>query len=190
MMSQLRSVVQVVMGHFTIFQSYEQSGWFVPKILKIYLNLSKLRPKYCHSLFSRHGIHFNSLTAIFIFIIMTLWPAKTCLSVCTCVNKSKSCSSSSWRVDCDFSAEFVCSAKSAKTQRPMALWLLTSVQPDSTILVYHYYLLSLDLGIPKSLTRGQSNLTKSASRGAHSPVRGYPRGSKVVPLNSWGRVSY
>ena len=39
-------------------------------------------------------------------------------------------------------------------------------------------------------TRGQSNLTKSASRGAHSPVRGDPRGSKVVPLNSWGRVSY
>ena len=39
-------------------------------------------------------------------------------------------------------------------------------------------------------TRGQSNLTKSASRGVHSPVRGHPRGSKVVPLNSWGRVSY
>ena len=40
------------------------------------------------------------------------------------------------------------------------------------------------------LTRGQSNLTKSASRGAHSPVRGHPRGSKSVPLNSWGRGSY
>ena len=40
------------------------------------------------------------------------------------------------------------------------------------------------------ITRGQSNLTKSASRGAHSPVMGHPRGSKVVPLNSWGRVSY
>ena len=40
------------------------------------------------------------------------------------------------------------------------------------------------------LTSGQSNLTKSASRGAHSPVRGHPRGSKVVPMNSWGRVSY
>ena len=39
-------------------------------------------------------------------------------------------------------------------------------------------------------TRGQSNLTKSASRGAHSPVRGHPRGSKFVPLNSWGRDSY
>ena len=42
----------------------------------------------------------------------------------------------------------------------------------------------------KVKTRGQSNLTKSASRGAHSPGRGHPRGSKVVPLNSWGRVSY
>jgi len=41
------------------------------------------------------------------------------------------------------------------------------------------------------ITRGQSNLTKkSASQGAHSPIRGHPRGSKVVPLNSWGRVSY
>jgi len=40
------------------------------------------------------------------------------------------------------------------------------------------------------ITRGQSNLAKSASRGAHSPVRGHPRGSKFVPLNSWGRVSY
>jgi len=39
-------------------------------------------------------------------------------------------------------------------------------------------------------TRGQSNLTKSASRGAHSPVRGHPRVSKFVPLNSWGRGSY
>ena len=39
-------------------------------------------------------------------------------------------------------------------------------------------------------TRGQSNLTKSASRGAHSPVRGHPRGSKFVPLNSWGRGFY
>ena len=44
--------------------------------------------------------------------------------------------------------------------------------------------------VAKWFTRGQSNLTKSASRGAHSPVRGHPRGSKVVPLNSWGMVSY
>ena len=40
------------------------------------------------------------------------------------------------------------------------------------------------------ITRGQSNLTKSASRGRHSPVRDHPRGSKFVPLNSWGRGSY
>jgi len=38
--------------------------------------------------------------------------------------------------------------------------------------------------VQKNPTRGQSNLTKSASRGAHSPVMGHPRGSKVVPLNS------
>ena len=44
--------------------------------------------------------------------------------------------------------------------------------------------------LSETRTRGQSNLTKSASRGAHSPVRGHPRGSKVVPLNSCGRVSY
>jgi len=35
-----------------------------------------------------------------------------------------------------------------------------------------------DKEIALSKTRGQSNLTKSASWGAHSPVRGYPRGSK------------
>jgi len=48
----------------------------------------------------------------------------------------------------------------------------------------------LKMVVTERETRGQSNLTKSASRGAHSPVRGHPRGSKVVPLNSWGRVSY
>ena len=48
----------------------------------------------------------------------------------------------------------------------------------------------ISLSLLLLLTRGQSNLTKSASPGAHSPVRGHPRGSKVVPLNSWGRVSY
>ena len=42
----------------------------------------------------------------------------------------------------------------------------------------------------RNKTRGQSNLTKSTSQGAHSPVRGHPRRSKVVPLNSWGRVSH
>ena len=46
-----------------------------------------------------------------------------------------------------------------------------------------------EMSVPRQ-TRGQSNLTKSASRGAHSPVRDHPRGSKVVPLNSWSRVFY
>ena len=31
---------------------------------------------------------------------------------------------------------------------------------------------------------------KAPHGGAHSPVRGHPRGSKVVQLNSWGRGSY
>jgi len=44
--------------------------------------------------------------------------------------------------------------------------------------------------VDKTKTRGQSSLTKSALRGAQSPVRGHPRGSKFVPLNSWGRGSY
>jgi len=43
------------MGHFTIFQSHGLSGWFVPKIIKSFLNLSKLRPKYCRSL-GGHGV--------------------------------------------------------------------------------------------------------------------------------------
>ena len=47
-----------------------------------------------------------------------------------------------------------------------------------------------EAAVTSNKTRGQSNLTKSASLGAHSPVRGHPRGSKVVPLNFWGRVSY
>ena len=55
-------------------------------------------------------------------------------------------------------------------------WSLSTI-----MLLWHSFLI---------ITRGQSNLTKSASRGAHSPVRGHPRGSKFVPLNSWGRGSY
>jgi len=59
--SSLRSVMQVSI-HFTIFQSHELSGWFVPKIMKICLNLSKLRPKNCLSLFFRtQCINFNFL---------------------------------------------------------------------------------------------------------------------------------
>ena len=47
----LRSVVQVLMGLFTFFQSPKISGWFMPKIAKGCLNPSKLWPKYCRSLF-------------------------------------------------------------------------------------------------------------------------------------------
>ena len=50
--SSLRSAVQVLMKRFTIFQSHGLSGWFVLKIVKSCLNLSKLRPKYYRSLFS------------------------------------------------------------------------------------------------------------------------------------------
>jgi len=57
--SSLRSVVQVLMGHFKIFHSHGLSGWFVPKIIKSFLNLSKLRPKYCRSLFWGHGVVFT-----------------------------------------------------------------------------------------------------------------------------------
>ena len=42
---------------------------------------------------------------------------------------------------------------------------------------------NLNLGAHVVATRGQP-------RGAHSPVRGHPRGSKFVPLTSWGWGSY
>ena len=54
--SSLRSVVQVVMGHFTVFQSHGLSGWLVPKVMKSCLHFSKLWPKYCRYLFSRHCV--------------------------------------------------------------------------------------------------------------------------------------
>jgi len=49
---------------------------------------------------------------------------------------------------------------------------------------------TFDVDAKRRRTRDQSKLTKSASQGANSPVRGHPRGSKVVPLSSWGSVSY
>jgi len=58
---------------------------------------------------------------------------------------------------------------------PLQPWSLSTI-----MLLWHSFLI---------ITRGQSNLTKSASKSPF-PVRGHPRGSKVVPLNSWGRVSY
>ena len=50
------SVMQVLIRHFTIFQSHGLSGWFMPKNMRSCLNLSKLQPKYCWSLFSGHGV--------------------------------------------------------------------------------------------------------------------------------------
>jgi len=56
--SSLRSVVQVLMGHFTIYQSHVLSGCFVPKIMKSCLYLSKLRQKYCWSFFQTRSSYF------------------------------------------------------------------------------------------------------------------------------------
>ena len=56
--SSLRSVVQVLMRHFTIFKSHGLSGWFVPNIAKSCLNLSKLQPKYYRSLFLWNTMYF------------------------------------------------------------------------------------------------------------------------------------
>ena len=50
-MSSLRSVVQVLIRKFTVFQSHRLSGWFVLKIVKSCRHLSKLWPKYYQSLF-------------------------------------------------------------------------------------------------------------------------------------------
>ena len=70
----------------------------------------------------------------------------------------------------------------------LTLTLTLTLTPNLSLTLTLTLFLTLKLHV--TLTRGQSNLTKSASRGAHYPVRGHPRGSKVVPLNSWGRVSY
>ena len=64
-----------------------------------------------------------------------------------------------------------------------ALVVARTKSPTYVLVIQHLIIITI-------ITRGQSNLTKSASRGAHFPVKGHPRGSKVVPLNSWGRVSY
>ena len=66
----------------------------------------------------------------------------------------------------------------------------TSKYVENCLCLAFLYIRGMHKGLHYTTTRGQSNLTKSASRGANSPVRGHPRGSKVVPLNSCGRVSY
>ena len=72
----------------------------------------------------------------------------------------------------------------ACTRTQLGNFYLNTSPVDSGGLAMNTHIFSL------IITRGQSHLTKSTSRGGHSPVRGHPRGSKVVPLNSWGRVSY
>ena len=47
------------------------------------------------------------------------------------------------------------------------------------VAIIHKYVIFKHQLISVKSTRGQSNLTKSASRGAHSPVRGHPRGRKL-----------
>jgi len=85
--------------------------------------------------------------------------------------------------------EYICQVSSTSAKRSRSLRVLKTLtlhgQTDRWTFD-QFYTSSWE----RWLTRGQSNLTKSASRGAHSPIRGHPRGSKVVPLNSWGRVSY
>ena len=63
----------------------------------------------------------------------------------------------------------------------------TTLVASSSFVMPSFLWVSATLYMPTTyiITKGQNNLTKSAS-----PVRGHPRGSKVVPLNSWGRVSY
>ena len=61
------------------------------------------------------------------------------------------------------------------------LFICLSVRPCK---LFSLHLQQVDINNNNNIiTRGQSNLTKSASRGAHSPIRGHPRGSKVVPTN-------
>ena len=51
--SSLRTVVQVLMGHLMIFQLHGLSGWFMPKIMKNCLHLSKVTAKILSVLFFR-----------------------------------------------------------------------------------------------------------------------------------------
>jgi len=95
-----------------------------------------------------------------------------------------------------------CSAAKAKIKKKLALTHTSDPNRSTSINFVHVNgrsLYSVDRrrmvvvegeNVLHHVTRGQSNLTKSASRGAHSPVMGHPRGSKFVPLNSWGIVSY
>jgi len=65
MTSQLQhSVVQVLTGLFTIFQSPRMSVRFLPKIMKSCLNLLKLWSKYHRSLFYLDMVYISKWTAL------------------------------------------------------------------------------------------------------------------------------
>jgi len=53
---------------YTIFQSHRLSGWFMPSVMKICLNLAKLQLKYCRSLFSGHSIYL-----LLTYLMITVW---------------------------------------------------------------------------------------------------------------------
>ena len=55
-------------------------------------------------------------------------------------------------------------------------WAHLSLQLITLLNKPYFSLLCANSVVSWLQTRGQSNLTKSASRGAHSPVRGHPRG--------------
>jgi len=71
-----------------------------------------------------------------------------------------------------------CSSLSSLADKAFYAVYAHSQWPETTVQRTAMVEFALELWV-LLLTRGQSNLTKSASRGAHSPVRGHPRGSNL-----------
>ena len=69
------------------------------------------------------------------------------------------------------------SCKKLHCMRPPHKHIISTIIKASTV-VSHYFKIKQEVKV----------IWQTAPQ--HSPVRGHPRGSKVVPLNSWGRVSY
>ena len=114
------------------------------------------------------------------------WSYSVCCVDVVCRSDSGSCSSQTSNLSSLTKSSGICQSQSPGSAAALSDAVSSCYISQSIILllaVCHVCLHYIE-------TRGQSNLTKSASQGAHSPVRGHPRGSKVVPLNSWGRVSY
>ena len=61
------SIDRTFYNFFSGIQSHGLSGWFVPKIMKSCLNLSKLRPKYCRSFFLDTVYEMNTSAYVRIF---------------------------------------------------------------------------------------------------------------------------